>query len=132
MYDTFLVVELLEQILNATNIVLTRFEVVESSDFFMDSPVGMEKLDAICMQLIAIGESLKNIDKITNKELLSKYPDVDWKGAKGIRDIISHHYFDLDAEEIYYVCDTKLPIVKITIEKMLEDMNKHLIKNCER
>ena len=34
------------------------------------------------MQLIAIGESLKNIDKITNKELLEKYPQIDWKGAK--------------------------------------------------
>ncbi|WP_297483374.1 HepT-like ribonuclease domain-containing protein [Sulfurimonas sp.] len=38
-----------------------------------------------------------------------------------IRDIISHHYFDLDAQEIYYVCDTKLPTVKITIEKMIQD-----------
>ena len=121
MYDKLLVVELLEQILNATNVVLTRFEVVGDSDFFIDSPEGMEKLDAICMQLIAIGESLKNIDKITNRELLKNYPEVDWKGAKGIRDIISHHYFDLDAQEIYYVCDTKLPTLKITIEKMIQD-----------
>jgi len=94
---------------------------VGDSDFFIDSPEGMEKLDAICMQLIAIGESLKNIDKITNRELLKNYPEVDWKGAKGIRDIISHHYFDLDAQEIYYVCDTKLPTLKITIEKMIQD-----------
>jgi uncharacterized protein with HEPN domain len=38
----------------------------------------MEKLDAICMQLIAIGESLKNIDKITDKTLLDKYPQADF------------------------------------------------------
>jgi len=74
------------------------------------------------MQLIAIGESLKNIDKITDKKLLEKYPQVDWKGAKGIRDIISHHYFDLDAEEIYFVCDTKLETLIKTIEKILEDL----------
>jgi len=88
----------------------------------MDTPEGLEKLDGICMQLIAIGESLKNIDKITNKTLLEKYPQVDWKGAKGIRDIISHHYFDLDAEEIYFVCDTKLDTLIKTIEKILEDL----------
>jgi hypothetical protein len=35
----------------------------------------MEKLDAICMQLIAIGEALKNLDKITADSLLSKYPE---------------------------------------------------------
>ena len=123
MYDQTLVREILEQILNATQIVLARFEVVDSSDYFLDSPEGMEKLDAICMQLIAIGESLKNIDKITNKTLLSNYPKVDWKGAKGIRDIISHHYFDLDAQEIYYVCDQKLPTLQATIKKMLHDID---------
>ena len=122
MYDKSLVRELLEQILDATDTVLARFEVVDSSDFFLDSPEGMEKLDSICMKLIAIGESLKNIDKITNNELLKKYPQVDWKGAKGIRDIISHHYFDLDAQEIHYVCDEKLPTLKATIEKILQDL----------
>jgi len=126
MYDKLLVSELLEQILDATNTVLTRFEVVDSSDFFLDSPDGMEKLDSICMKLIAIGESLKNIDKITNKELLQKYPQVDWKGAKGIRDIISHHYFDLDAQEIYYVCDEKLPTLKVTIEEILSDFMRFI------
>jgi len=122
MYDRSLVVEILEQVANAVDVVLRRFSVVDSSEYFLDSPEGMEKLDAICMQLIAIGESLKKIDKVTNKELLSKYPEVDWKGAKGIRDIISHHYFDLDAQEIYYVCDQKLPQLKVVIDKILHDL----------
>jgi len=129
MYDKSLVYELLKQILNATDTILERFKVVDSSDFFIDTPEGMEKLDSICMQLIAIGESLKNIDKITNKELLKNYPQVDWKGAKGIRDIISHHYFDLDAEEIYYVCDKKIPTLKSTIEIILKDLREMRIKN---
>ncbi len=122
MYDKSLVVEILIQILNASKTVAQRFEVVDSIDYFIDTPEGQEKLDAICMQLIAIGESLKNIDKITNKTLLKKYSQVDWKGAKGIRDIISHHYFDLDAEEIYFVCDTKLDTLIKTIEIILEDL----------
>jgi uncharacterized protein with HEPN domain len=108
MYDKSLVIEILTQIENAIKTTLQRFEVVDSVDYFTNTPQGMEKLDSICMQLIAIGESLKNIDKITNKELLEKYPQIDWKGAKGMRDIISHHYFDIDANDIYFVCDTKL------------------------
>ena len=122
MYDKSLVIEILKQILIASKTVEQRFEVVDSVDYFMDTPEGLEKLDGICMQLIAIGESLKNIDKITNKTLLEKYPQVDWKGAKGIRDVISHHYFDLDAEEIYFVCDTKLDTLIQTIEKILKDL----------
>lgn len=122
MYDKSLVMEILIQIVNASNTVAQRFEVVDSVNYFTDTPMGMEKLDGICMQLIAIGESLKNIDKITDKKLLVHYPQVDWKGAKGIRDIISHHYFDIDADEIYFVCDTKLDTLIKTIEKILEDL----------
>ena len=57
--------------------VVSRFEPVPSVDYFTDTPEGMEKLDTICMLLIAIGESLKNIDKITNNELLTQYLEVD-------------------------------------------------------
>lgn len=122
MYDKSLVIEILMQILNASKTVAKRFEVVTSIDYFTDTPEGLEKLDSICMQLIAIGESLKNIDKITDKTLLEKYPQVDWKGVKGIRDIISHHYFDLDAEEIYFVCDTKLDTLIKTIAIIISDL----------
>jgi uncharacterized protein with HEPN domain len=44
----------------------------------------MEKLDAICMQLIAIGESLKHLDKITHKSLLPNYPRIEWKKVNGV------------------------------------------------
>ena len=74
------------------------------------------------MLLIAIGESLKNIDKITNQTLLKQYPEIDWKGAKGMRDIISHHYFDIDAEEIFFVCKKHIPSLSKTIAKMISDL----------
>jgi uncharacterized protein with HEPN domain len=123
MYDKSLVIEILFQIENAIEITLQRFKVVDNVSYLTDTPQGMEKVDSICMQLIVIGESLKNIDKITNKELLPKYPQVDWKGAKGMRDIISHHYFDIDAEEIYNVCDTKLEPLLKTIRQIKSDLS---------
>jgi len=83
----------------------------------------MEKLDAICMLLIAVGESLKRIDKVTNKTLLQRYPDVDWKGAKGMRYIISHYYFDVDAEEIFWVCGNHLPVLAETLGKIITDIS---------
>ena len=74
------------------------------------------------MQLITIGESLQNIDKITNKTLLIKYPEIDWKGAKGLRDIITHHYFDIDAEEIFFVCKKHIPLLSETIKRIINDL----------
>ena len=70
------------------------------------------------MMLIAIGENLKNLDKVTDHNLLVKYPEVDWKGAKGMRDIISHHYFDLNAEVVFSICKDRIPGLIETVTKM--------------
>lgn len=82
----------------------------------------MERLESTCMLLIAIGEGLKGIDKITDKQLLVRYPEIDWKGAMGIRDIIAHHYFDLDGEIVYSVVKTKLPDMLVTIRGILKEI----------
>jgi uncharacterized protein with HEPN domain len=103
-----LLISILQQTEDAVRKILKRFEVVDDVSYFTDTAEGMEKLDAICMLLIAVGESLKNIDKITDKKLLIQYPDIDWKGAKGLRDIITHQYFDIDAEGIFWVCEHHL------------------------
>jgi uncharacterized protein with HEPN domain len=122
MYDTELALEVLTQIHHATETLLQRFEPVDCVDDFTNTPAGMEKLDSICMLLIAIGESLKKIDKITDFSLLPKYPQVDWKKAKGLRDIITHQYFDVNSEAIYDVCDTKLRPLSTTIEQIVIDI----------
>ncbi|WP_459881794.1 HepT-like ribonuclease domain-containing protein [Desulfothermus naphthae] len=55
-------------------------------------------------------------------KLFSKYPSIDRKGIKRMRDIISHHYFDVDIEIIYEVCKNKMPELKDTIEEILKDI----------
>jgi uncharacterized protein with HEPN domain len=122
MPDKALLVETLTQILIAAGRILKRFEPIRTSDDFLKDEAGLEKLDAICMQLIAIGESLKNVDKITDKKLLSNYPAVDWKSVKGMRDIISHHYFDLDAEAVFDVCKNDMQALKETVKQILLDV----------
>mgnify|MGYP003480418092 FL=1 len=84
----------------------------------------MERLESTCMLLIAIGENIKGIDKITNKQLLSHYSEVDWKGAMGIRDIIAHHYFDLDGEIVFNVVKNELPKMLETTRKIISDIER--------
>lgn len=118
MYDQKLIRNVLSQILEASGRIKRRFASIQSPDDFIANDDGIDRLDAICMMLIAIGESLKYLDKITGGKLFEQYPEVDWKGAKGIRDIISHHYFDVDAEIVYFVCKERLPFLIQTIQKM--------------
>ena len=123
MRDKELALEVLRQIEEAATKIITRFETIDQVSDFTDSSVGVDKIDAICMMLIVIGESLKNLDKITDGTLLPQYPEVDWKKAKGMRDILTHHYADINAEAVFYTCKNKIPQLRETIQKIREDLD---------
>ena len=69
MYDKSLVIDILDQIIEAIEIVEERCEFAKKEDDFIDTKEGQEKLDSICMKLIAVGESLKKIDHLTHRNL---------------------------------------------------------------
>jgi uncharacterized protein with HEPN domain len=98
----------LEDIITSLKLIQQRFQSIKSPDDFLKDEHGLEKLDSISMRLIAIGEGFKNVDKLTDFQLLEKYPQIPWKQVKGVRDILSHHYFDLDAETIYEICANEI------------------------
>ncbi|MFP4487125.1 MAG: DUF86 domain-containing protein [Campylobacterales bacterium] len=122
MYDKELVIDILEQIIEACETVQERCKFAACENDFMDTKEGQEKLDSICMKLIAVGESLKNIDKITDKKLLTFYPQIEWKKIKGIRDFISHHYFDLDAEVIFGICQDHIDDLLVVLKQIRSDL----------
>ena len=124
MRDKELAMEILRQIEEAAAKIVARFEAINQVSDFTDSPHGVDKLDAICMMLIVIGESLKNLDKVTDGTLLSRYPEVDWKKAKGMRDIITHHYADINAETVFYTCKGRVPLLRKTIQTMIEELGQ--------
>ncbi|RJR40651.1 MAG: DUF86 domain-containing protein [Deltaproteobacteria bacterium] len=119
MFDKNLVLSILTQIDEALGKIASRAESIRSPEDFTSTPAGMEKLDSICMLFMAIGEALKNIDKITGGALLSQYPDIDWKGTIGFRDIIAHHYFDIDAEQVFWICTHEVMPLSAAIKGMI-------------
>lgn len=113
---------LLKKIFQTVERILANSETITSPSFYLLTPSGMERLESTCMLLIAIGEGVKGVDKLTDKKLLSFYPEVDWKGVMGMRDIIAHHYFDLDAEIVYDVIKHDLPKLKDVLQQIIDDL----------
>ena len=107
--------DILEDILSAIERLEERTKEVHSTEDFLCSSSGMVLLDATCMLLIAIGESLKNLDKTTNGLLLPTYPSIPWKNIKGMRDIIAHHYFDVDSSQILWILQNEISPLKKAI-----------------
>ena len=116
--------DILEDILSAIEKLEERTKDIHSVDDFLCSSSGMVLLDATCMLLIAIGESLKSLDKTTNGVLLPTYPSIPWKNVKGLRDIIAHHYFDVDASQILWIIKNEISPLKDVISFFIVELKK--------
>lgn len=123
MYDKELVLDIISQMEETLQTVIHRTERIRSVDDFLRSDSGMILLDSVCMKLVAVGESLKNIDKITHNSLLVKYDGVNWKDIKGMRDVIVHHYFEIDADIVYRTLSHDVPVLLSIFGVMRSDLS---------
>ena len=124
MSDPSLLRERLESVLEALERIPRRFADVPTAEHFAESEKGRDRLDSICMILIAVGEAFKQIDRTTEGKLLAHYPEVDWSGVMGVRDVIAHGYVDVDLEEVFGICQTDIPSLICTVRKMLEELSR--------
>lgn len=70
MFDKEIVIDSLQKIKAMIALIIERASVVDTPNDFLCSPGGMMRLDAICMNLIALGETVKGLDKQTDGQLL--------------------------------------------------------------
>jgi uncharacterized protein with HEPN domain len=115
-----------EKILSASfdfileSVILIRkwFEEIQQPDDYINSLRGKSHFDATLMRLQSIGETLKKVEK-TAPQLLLKYPEVNWNEIIRLREIISHHYEQLNHEIIYYTCKNDLPVLQQAVEEII-------------
>lgn len=122
MPDMTLIREKLLQIEESLHRIARRSASIHSPEEFTCGDDNLDKLDAIAMMLIAIGESFRKIDLETAGQLLTKYPEIDWRGVIGLRNVLAHDYFDIDAEEIYKICRRDIPHLLNTVQRMLMEI----------
>lgn len=119
-----LALDILIDIQSAIERIRKRTKGIRSVDDFLSSEQGMIVLDATCMLLIAVGESLKNLDKVTEGKLLPTYPSIPWKQVKGLRDIIAHHYFDIDASQIFWILSNELTPLEQALQFFINSLSE--------
>ena len=128
MFDREIVMDNLQKIRIAIEIILERASVVTDPNELLCSPDGMMRLDAICMNLIALGEAVKGLDKQTHGQLLPHYPEVYWSGVMKMRDKIAHYYFEIDTDVVFRTVQEEVPQMQVVINKMITDLTAKRIK----
>jgi uncharacterized protein with HEPN domain len=80
-------------------------------------PAGDTKtFDAVIRNLEVIGEAAKAVPETIRLE----HPEVDWKRISGLRDILIHQYFGVDAQIIWDIIQNKLPALEEQIRAMVK------------
>jgi uncharacterized protein with HEPN domain len=80
----------LEDILEATRKITVYTAGLSKAAFLEDE----KTIDAVVRNLEVIGEAVKKLPE----DLRAKHSAVEWKKIAGLRDILIHEYFGLDAE----------------------------------
>lgn len=66
---------------------------------------------AVVHQLTIIGEAVTRLPV----ELQERHSHVPWAGIKGVRNIIVHHYFGIDWDEVWRSASVRVPILRSQI-----------------
>jgi uncharacterized protein with HEPN domain len=72
-------------------------------------------LDAVIRNLEIIGEAAKKLPP----EVRTAMPSVEWQRIAGLRDVLIHEYFGIDAEIIWDIVITRIPALQATVEAFL-------------
>ena len=122
MYERNVLLERLRSLLEALERIPRRFADVKTPADFYASDAGVDRMDAICMILIAAGEELKILDRKTDGKLLRRHPGVSWRGAMAVRDVLAHAYFQVNAEQLFDICANDIPAMIVALKAMIADV----------
>jgi len=120
--------ELLDFIEESIMLIRKRFEPIRTPDDFLHDDDMLARFDSIVLRIQTIGEALKNIDKHYHGFLEKAAPSLYWSQIIKLRDLISHHYVDLDADVIYMICNEKLDELDTHVQMLLQTVDEYFLE----
>jgi len=120
LFDKELAAERFQTISDACEAILQRAAKIRDVDELDEETVIL--LDAIGIQLVLIGEMLKRLDSESGSDLFRKHPEVDWRGFKGMRNIIVHQYDNIDYNVIHAAAKSEVPSLLAAVRSIHSEL----------
>ncbi|KXA96382.1 hypothetical protein AKJ39_04690 [candidate division MSBL1 archaeon SCGC-AAA259J03] len=73
---------------------------------------------AVEREVEIIGEAAKNV----SEDVRIQYPEMDWEGIAGMRDIVAHAYRKVRKEELWNTVEDDVPPLIERLEHILEEL----------
>jgi uncharacterized protein with HEPN domain len=103
--------------------ILHAIQQIEQSVTGIDETVFLsqhEKLNSVLFNLMTIGEATKNIPE----RVRSRYPQVPWSLMARFRDLVVHHYWNIEPTRIWQITKENIPELLLIIETILAEWDE--------
>lgn len=105
---------LLQHVLESIGLIHVYLQDLPREDFLQSTQIQ----DAVFRRLEIIGEAIKNIPEDFRK----RHRSIPWREVAGLRDVLIHQYFAVDAELTWKMVKDELPLLEQAISEILKSM----------
>lgn len=102
----------LKHIQESINKIQEIFDEMDYEEFLED----WRSRDAVIRNFEIIGEASNRM----SKDLIEKYPEIEWIPAIEMRNFLIHEYFEVDSKAVWKTIEIDLPKFKKNIERILK------------
>lgn len=69
-------------------------------------------------QLEIVGEECNHLDE----DLMAKHPEIEWRKIVGLRNLLIHEYFGVDAALVWDILQNNIPDLKIQLTYVIDEL----------
>ncbi len=106
----------LDHMLEATRLIRSYVEGFSKKDFLADKRTQQ----AVILNIVVIGEAATKLAD-EYPEFVTRYPEVQWKSMRGMRNRMAHGYFDINLDIVWDTIQRSIPNLAQQIQQIRQN-----------
>lgn len=109
----------LDHMLEAIGLIRSYVEGFSKEDFLADKRTQQ----AVILNIVVIGEAATKLAD-EYPEFVARYPEVQWKSMRGMRNRMAHGYFDINLDIVWDTIRQSIPVLAQQIQKIRQNQSQ--------
>ena len=108
----------LDHMLEAIGLIRSYVEGLSKKDFLADKRTQQ----AVILNIVVIGEAATKLAD-EYPEFVARYPEVQWKSMRGMRNRMAHGYFDINMDIVWDTIRQSIPVLAQQIQRIRQNQS---------
>lgn len=108
----------LDHMLEAISLIRSYADGFSKEDFLADKRTQQ----AVILNIVVIGEAATKLAE-EYPEFVARYPEVQWKSMRGMRNRMAHGYFDINLDIVWDTIQQSIPVLASQLQQIRQNQN---------